>query len=102
MSFGFNVCKLISCTFDDMSLVKTVFTDSNFDETMFHHCQMREANFENSEFYNSRFQECKLEKARFVGVEGLQLDIRQNNISKAVFDTRAAMSLLDPLGITIV
>ncbi len=101
-SFGFKVCKIISCTFDDMSLVKTRFVESSFDDTMFYHCQLREADFEDSEFFNTRFEDCKLEKARFVGAEGLQLDIKHNNITKAVFDSRSAMSLLESLDITIV
>lgn len=101
-SFGFKTCKIISCTFDDMSLVKAQFTQSSFDETMFYHCQLREANFEGSEFFNTRFEDCKLEKARFVGAEGLQLDIRNNIVTKAVFDSRAAMSLLNSLDISIV
>ena len=101
-SFSFNMCKIISCIFDDMSLIKTQFTESSFDETVFYHCQLREANFEDSEFFNTRFEDCKLEKARFIGTEGLQLDIRNNIVTKAVFDSRTAILLLDSFDINIV
>lgn len=92
---------LLDCNFSDLSMPKTSFHKSKFEECRFITTQLVGADFTETDLQGSVFQHCKLDKADFRGARNYAINLQANSVKKAKFSYPEVMTLLDSFDIVI-
>lgn len=120
---AFESCKLVGLNFGladslvfDLSLTKCLLRYVNFSQVRwknavavqceasdsdFRGAQLIGADFRGTKFRACRFHASDLSKADFSGAEGYDLDVRTENLKKAIFSLPEALNLLAPFDLEI-
>ena len=94
-------CLLRYVNFSQIRWKGAVLTDCDASETDFRGAQMAGADLRRTRFRACRFSGANLEKADFSHAEGYDLDLRTENLKKAIFTLPEALNLLVPFDLDV-
>lgn len=94
-------CLLRYVNFSQVRWKKAVVTDCDAHDSDFRGAQLAGADFRKTRFRACRFHAANLEKADFSQAEGYDLDLRTENLKKAIFSLPEALNLLAPFDLEI-
>lgn len=94
-------CNMELCDFQEMNLVKTVFSKSVVKECDFYRANLTAANFEDTNLEDSIFEESNLSKTNFVNATNYLIDPLSSKLKGAKFSTPEVLSLLRNFDIKI-
>ncbi len=77
-------------------------TDCFAKDVDFSHANLAQSDFRGTDFKESVFNQTNLSHSNFVGAMRFDIDITNNNLSRAKFERFAALSLLSGLDIDLV
>jgi len=102
---------------EPLQFVESILNDSNFygleledlvmkecraKDVDFREATLKKADFRGSDFKGALFENTNLEYANFTDAQNTYIDIRKNNLKKAIFDRYEALFLLEIMEITLV
>jgi len=99
MDISFKGCRLDSAVFENLTLKKVAWGESDLLRCEFIWSNFTGADFSGCDLRESRFINCVLEKTDFRGITNLDIDIRENRVTDAKFSILSAVDLLTPMGI---
>src|SRR6185369_14557755 len=94
-------CVLKYVNFSQLRWKKAVVTDCDAHDSDFRGAQLVGADFRKTRFRSCRFSGSDLQKANFGFAEGYDLDLRTENLKKAIFSMPEALNLLAPFELEI-
>ena len=94
-------CLLRYVNFSQIRWKKAVVRDCEASDSDFRGAQLAGADFHGTKFRACRFHAADLQKADFSGAEGYDLDLRTENLKKAIFSLPEALNLLAPFDLEI-
>ena len=94
-------CLLRYVNFSQVRWKKAVLRDCEAADCDFRGTQLAGADFRGTRFRACRFHAADLPKADFSGAEGYDLDLRTENLKKAIFSLPEALNLLAPFDLEI-
>lgn len=98
---SFLACRLDHGVFIGLDLTNIVFDDCSVKEAFFEDASMENAVFRTCDLKGTTFNHTYLKAADFASAKNYDIDIRQNNISRAKFSLPEAMSLIYSLDIEL-
>lgn len=98
----FESCRLNHSIFIGLNMVNVVFTDCTIKEALFEEASMENCSFRNCDLNQSIFKNTNLCEADFSTAMNYNIDVCQNNVTKAKFSLPEAVSLIYSLDIEIV
>ena len=103
LTFGLSLtqCVLKYVNFSQLRWKKAVVTDCDAHDSDFRGAQLVGANLRKTRFRSCRFSGADLQKADFSHAEGYDLDLRTENLKKAIFSLPEALNLLAPFDLEI-
>lgn len=100
-SLKFEGCALNYSIFISMNLLAVHFDGCSLKEVGFEGADMRGASFVGCDLQGALFADTNLSKADFSEAKNYSIDVRRNNVSRAIFAQPEALSLLYALDITL-
>jgi fluoroquinolone resistance protein len=94
-------CLLRYVNFSQIRWRKAIVRDCEASDSDFRGAQMAGADFRGTRFRACRFHAADLSKADFSGAEGYDLDLRTENLKKAIFSLPEALNLLAPFDLDL-
>ena len=103
LTFGLTVvkCLLRYVNFSQIRWKKAVVRDCDAVDSDFRGANLVGADFTKTRFRACRFHSADLQKADFSGAEGYDLDLRTENLKKAIFTLPEALNLLAPFDLDL-
>lgn len=101
LELAFDQCRIDSCSFDNLVLMKLKFGGSDLIRTEFSWSDFSGGDFSGCDLKESRFINCNLEKCDFRNAAHLDIDLRENRVTGAKFSMAAAVELLYPFGVEL-
>ncbi|MCJ8318255.1 MAG: pentapeptide repeat-containing protein [Colwellia sp.] len=97
----FTDCIINDCLFFGLELKELVLENCKAHDVDFREGDFSQSNFSYSDFSNSLFSKTNLQGVNFIEASNYQIDIYNNNITKAKFSRYQAVALLDSLDIEL-
>lgn len=94
-------CTLKYCQFEQLTLDKVNFKETQWYQCMFAGCSMKQSYFSKTQFRESEFFQCDLQKSNFQDATGYVIDLNTCTIKGSTFSMPEVLNLLDSYQIHI-